>query len=259
MEAFYRAATSGKDASQFITKYLNHRKKKAEEKSKKDGDKTEPNKNETKPQEKKVENKQPAEKDKLAVVEKEKPKEAQKQGSSSVEKKSSTNPEVKKLARPESTGKRPAKFTPDTQEINEGNTNKNTVPPKGLISDKSKNEEEKDETTITTGNKNVTKPKINKDDDLSTVSAGQSKIRIDPKISKFPNALGGENEKTVSNFNPADLETIKNYVQDITKNSNPIGKIIDFLGDDVDSMNKEMQSWIKESKNYKDKLDEEIK
>jgi len=48
-------------------------------------------------------------------------------------------------------------------------------------------------------------------------------------------------------------------VQDISKNSNPIGKLLDFLGDDIESMNKELQSWIKESKNYKERLDEEVK
>ena len=48
-------------------------------------------------------------------------------------------------------------------------------------------------------------------------------------------------------------------MQDISKNSNPIGKITNFLGDDIESMNKEMQTWIKESKTYKERLDEEVK
>jgi TRAF3-interacting protein 1 len=67
-----------------------------------------------------------------------------------------------------------------------------------------------------------------------------------------------KNDKAAS-FNIADLQSIKNYVQEISMNSNPIGKIIDFLGDDIESMNKEMQSWIKEAKNYKDKFEEEVK
>ena len=60
-------------------------------------------------------------------------------------------------------------------------------------------------------------------------------------------------------MNINDIESIKNYVQEISKNSNPIGKITNFLGDDIESMNKEMQTWIKESKNYKERLDEEVK
>jgi TRAF3-interacting protein 1 len=81
------------------------------------------------------------------------------------------------------------------------------------------------------------------------------------KIGKFSDVLAGEDnvKPTPKNLSANDLEAIKNYVQEISKNSNPIGKIIDFLGDDVDSMNKEMQNWIKEAKNYKDRYDEEVK
>ena len=42
-------------------------------------------------------------------------------------------------------------------------------------------------------------------------------------------------------------------------NANPIGKIIDFIQDDIESMNKELQSWIKESKSYQDRYDDEIR
>lgn len=67
-------------------------------------------------------------------------------------------------------------------------------------------------------------------------------------------------EKTTkSTINAVDLESIKNYVQEISKNANPIGKTIDFLQDDIESMNKELQSWISEGKNYKEKYEEEIK
>ncbi len=71
--------------------------------------------------------------------------------------------------------------------------------------------------------------------------------------------FGEAEKKSKMNFNVADLDAIKNFVQDITKNANPIGKIIDFLGDDVESMNKELQSWIRESKTYKDRYDEEVR
>jgi hypothetical protein len=83
---------------------------------------------------------------------------------------------------------------------------------------------------------------------------------IDTKIGGVTNLGTDDATKQVkTSFNIADLESIKNYVQDISKNSNPIGKIIDFLGDDIDAMNKEMLSWIKESKTYKDRFDEECK
>lgn len=65
-----------------------------------------------------------------------------------------------------------------------------------------------------------------------------------------------EGKAAVSNV---DLEAIKEYVQTITKSCNPIGKIIEFLGEDIDGMNKELQSWINENKSYKERYDEEIK
>ena len=83
-------------------------------------------------------------------------------------------------------------------------------------------------------------------------------MRFDTKLGKFNNTIDGnaKNEKT---FNIADLQSIKNYVQEISMNANPIGKIIDFLQDDIESMNKELQSWMKESKSYQDRYDEEIR
>jgi TRAF3-interacting protein 1 len=62
-----------------------------------------------------------------------------------------------------------------------------------------------------------------------------------------------------STINLADLETIKNYVQDISRNANPISKTIEFLQDDIESMNKELQNWIREGKQYKEQYEEEIK
>ena len=69
----------------------------------------------------------------------------------------------------------------------------------------------------------------------------------------------GKKEQTKTKVSKVDLEAIKTHVQEITKNSNPIGKIVEFIGDDIDMMNKELQNWIKESKSYKERYDEEIK
>ena len=85
-----------------------------------------------------------------------------------------------------------------------------------------------------------------------------NKIKISQKIGIFKDMQKGGTRKTTT-LNINDIESIKNYVQEISKNSNPIGKITNFLGDDIESMNKEMQTWIKESKNYKERLDEEVK
>jgi hypothetical protein len=156
--------------------------------------------------------------------------------------------------------------TSEAKEVKEEPQKTGGKAPQGLISDKIKNQEEENKENNSNSNSNavksnntVTKPKI-KDDDLAPSSTG-GKIKITSKIGKFTDLTGGdETTKTVTKtFTPADLESIKNYVQDISKNSNPIGKIIDFLQDDIDSMNKELQGWIKEAKTYKERFDEEVK
>jgi len=74
-----------------------------------------------------------------------------------------------------------------------------------------------------------------------------------------PDVTSGESKISKNTIKIADLESIKNYVQEISRNANPIGKTIDFMQDDIESMNKELLSWIREGKQYKEKYEEEIK
>jgi hypothetical protein len=172
--------------------------------------------------------------------------------------------------RPQTPGKRPEKISSEIKEVKE--EQKNSKAPQGLISDKDQIENKIQNTlnpqntqnTQNTQSQGQTTKQQNqkskeKDDDLAPTKSG-SKIKMS-KIGKFSDVLAGEEnlKPTTKSFSVTDLESIKNYVQEISKNSNPIGKIIDFLGDDVDSMNKEMLNWIKEAKNYKDRYDEEVK
>lgn len=60
-------------------------------------------------------------------------------------------------------------------------------------------------------------------------------------------------------LNLKDIETIKNYIHDISKNTNPIGKLIDNLQDDVECMNKELNYWKNESSTYNELYEEELK
>ena len=69
----------------------------------------------------------------------------------------------------------------------------------------------------------------------------------------------GETKSTKPYINVIDLEAIKTYVQEISRNANPIGKTIDFIQDDIESMNKELLSWIREGKQYREKYEEEVK
>lgn len=140
--------------------------------------------------------------------------------------------------------KRPEKIKENVEEIND-NTQQNASKPVGIISDKNKEEEDEE------------KP-IAKQSNEENVQTGSKGIKFDTKLRPGGIKDQGGNKNRV-NVNITDLESIKNYVQEISRNANPIGKIIDFLPDDIESMNKELSSWIKEQKVLKDKYDEEVK
>lgn len=70
-------------------------------------------------------------------------------------------------------------------------------------------------------------------------------------------AVDGEVKKTTVNLK--DLEGIKSYIHEISSNANPIGKLLDYLPEDIESMNKELQYWISEANNYNEKYEDELK
>lgn len=93
---------------------------------------------------------------------------------------------------------------------------------------------------------------------FSSGAGSGSVMKLDKKIFKH-DITDAKAEETKVNVSKVDLESIKAYVQQITKNCNPLGKLVDILGDDIENMNKELANWIKENKTYKEKYDEEIK
>ena len=84
-------------------------------------------------------------------------------------------------------------------------------------------------------------------------------MKIDKKIFVHEDLTESRSEVKKPRVDNVDLEAIKEYVQQITKNCNPLGKLVDLLGDDIESMNKELANWIKENKIYKDRYDDEMK
>ncbi len=48
-------------------------------------------------------------------------------------------------------------------------------------------------------------------------------------------------------------------VQTLTQNTNPLGKSLEFLQDDIESMNKEMEFWRQEYQKYQEKFQQELK
>ena len=48
-------------------------------------------------------------------------------------------------------------------------------------------------------------------------------------------------------FSEQDIEFMKKAIQVLCQSTNPLGKSIDFVTDDIDSMNKEFEHWRKEA------------
>ena len=124
----------------------------------------------------------------------------------------------------------------------EKNEKKEKKAPTGIISENEKNDDFDS----------------NKHDNLGGELKSGTGMKLDKHIFRHDDIMDEKKDKKniISNV---DLDAIKNYVQEITKNCNPIGKIIEFIGDDIDGMNKELLNWINESKSYKDKYEDEIK
>ena len=84
-------------------------------------------------------------------------------------------------------------------------------------------------------------------------------MKLDKRIFVHEDLTESRSEVKKAKVDNVDLEAIKDYVQQITKNCNPLGKLVDLLGDDIDAMNKELANWIKDNKTYKDRYDDEMK
>ena len=84
-------------------------------------------------------------------------------------------------------------------------------------------------------------------------------MKLDKRIFVHEDLTESKSEIKKPKVDNVDLEAIKEYVQQITKNCNPLGKLVDLLGDDIEAMNKELSNWIKDNKTYKDRYDDEIK
>jgi len=65
--------------------------------------------------------------------------------------------------------------------------------------------------------------------------------------------------KTQNNalYNMKNVQDLRKQIQNICQSANPLGKCVDFVYDDMDSMNKELAKWRKAYQTYLEKFDEE--
>ncbi|KAJ3168463.1 TRAF3-interacting protein 1 [Geranomyces variabilis] len=61
--------------------------------------------------------------------------------------------------------------------------------------------------------------------------------------------LGGKKE----------IEALREWIQALTRSTNPLGKTMDYMQEDVDSMNRELEMWRVEHRKYKNMLEEELR
>lgn len=59
-------------------------------------------------------------------------------------------------------------------------------------------------------------------------------------------SMGGPKLTAGQGFNENDIEFMKKAIQVLCQSTNPLGKSIDFVTDDIESMGKEYEQWRKE-------------
>ena len=97
--------------------------------------------------------------------------------------------------------------------------------------------------------KNVNRPGAGKIEEKPTAKKGGD---MDFKSTDKP--AGGP-----GGFSEQDIEFMKKAIQVLCQSTNPLGKSIDFVTDDIDSMNKEYEHWKKESQACQQQLVEQQK
>lgn len=76
------------------------------------------------------------------------------------------------------------------------------------------------------------------------------------KLSSVQTTVNGKsNADTVeSDFKEINYDEIKSILQKLTQNTNPMGKLVEFVDDDLDAMNKECKKWLRAFGETEEKL-----
>lgn len=223
LQSFYKAAKSGKDFPKYITKYLNHIKKKELTEAPAKVEKQAAPVKEEKPIVKKEE---PVKKEEKPIKKEEKPVQ-----------KIESKPKIEE--KPKVEEKKPAAV-----QKKEDVVAKPAVKKEEVVKQKERVQEEEDRADLGV-------------DKESGIKMGGLKLGKDKKVTAN-NTNVAEAPKKPS-LNLKDIESIKNYIHEISTNANPISKLIDYLPEDIDSMNKELSHWKAEALKYSEMYEDEIK
>lgn len=88
--------------------------------------------------------------------------------------------------------------------------------------------------------------RIGKKKKAATESTAATKKTADTYTKKIGN-METESRQIGGGFNESDIEFMKKAIQILCQSTLPLGKSIDFVTDDVDSMSKEYEHWRKEA------------
>jgi len=92
---------------------------------------------------------------------------------------------------------------------------------------------------------------------------GKGKKEDDAHTENYTKKIGGlsavQSGNTGGGFNDQDVEFMKKAIQVLCQSTNPLGKSIDYVSDDVDSMSKEYEHWRKEAITCTQELEEQKK
>ena len=93
-----------------------------------------------------------------------------------------------------------------------------------------------------------------------TADAPKKKSEAGPLAwNKAAAKAGTEAFDRAGGFTEKDIEFMKKAIQVLCQSTNPLGRSIEFVTDDLDSMNKEFEHWRKESQSCQQKLKDEQK
>eukprot|EP00743_Colponemidia_sp_Colp-15_P001674 GILK01001830.1.p1 GENE.GILK01001830.1~~GILK01001830.1.p1 ORF type:complete len:562 (-),score=151.20 GILK01001830.1:246-1901(-) len=67
------------------------------------------------------------------------------------------------------------------------------------------------------------------------------------------------NDKATGGFNQVEVDKLRSSIQTLCQSTNPLGKCMDFVHDDIESMNKELDMWRNEYRQASNALDDEIR
>jgi TRAF3-interacting protein 1 len=69
----------------------------------------------------------------------------------------------------------------------------------------------------------------------------------------------GVKEELMQKANLDDVEFLRSIIQSLTKTAAPLGKSMDFISEDIETMTKEYEMWKKQSQTANTQLEEELK